>query len=54
MRLGTDEQTEHSGRTGNKLRIKYLVDPLQSYEPGGRGFESCRARQSKQVYSDHI
>jgi hypothetical protein len=31
-----------------------LVWSAKTYEPGGRGFKSCRARQISRVYSGHI
>jgi hypothetical protein len=37
----------------NSLMIMALLTQ-ERYEPGGRGFKSCRARQFSVVYSGHI
>jgi len=35
-------------------KLRRVNGRVDGYEPGGRRFESCRARQTTEVYSGHI
>ena len=44
----TDERT---GKRYKSLIYRYDNLALTAYEPGGRGFKSCRARQNSRAYA---